>query len=868
MKDELCLTPDQIKKKTQGITLVILFFSILIGLILGILTWDMNYWPTDTEGFYMPAAAELSNLQYISQIHQSVDTQRRRWLHGKEATIFLASMAQRFLHDTTTLRPFLLVCIVSVSLSGFLIYYIANNYWGIRIGVLCYFLFVTSFWPYLYILFTKHQPVGLLFFLLSVLYLQVGPRARSPFLLYYLSGSSLAFSLFASTISGLYAPYWLTAFFYTQWQGYQMKGTNRKFLPDLFKHGLTTLLGFLCILIFFTYPDIIKNINGMVEYLKLSQSYNHFYYHQSVLKQWIPDGNIVKLRGGWIWILKYYSLSLPVVFPLYMLCLSYLLIRCFQERTMTFRILTCFLIILSFSSPVLTEIKGIAEYGSNYFSFFPGALMLIAYAGYDFFTSISFREASCVQKRFIIRFLFFILGLHLLSNFYVFFGDVYPARMATTFLSRKIKQLNAEHIYTYAGHPLKHYMVDCLNPDLLEKVKLWSIDNIAQVKEGYILVPPMTGSSIYVAAWGVYKDFDQDLYLNALRRKKNLADYAIASFKTLASSRIWGQEEEILSYRDLILGNSSLNDKDKGTVWLLDAKKISQDIDSLQLEDDLLLPTRGIRNIGTPQTLYTYTGQKKFFETQEILENWPAHLYKQGNPQDSLVAYVYKVDPVDPAWIPVNQDYASMPLPAVQITSDPKGVDSHFHFSVPLKIEPGLYNIVIYRTGKTDDANFYRIDLNDEVHRQFDLRSLSKNMPQDNLIPTFKFMPTIEELTAKLPYEFARLDMASVDFQKEQTPQSFEPNPTTVMNFYWILNVLEQRCFNPEQEIRTIILENWKQVKSLGNSISLERMVNEITEIARNRMLFSDERVDLQLIVKYWLLQKKITRNKYVDLHP
>ena len=42
----------------------------------------------------------------------------------------------------------------------------------------------------------------------------------------------------------------------------------------------------------------------------------------------------------------------------------------------------------------------------------------------------------------------------------------------------------------------------------------------------------------------------------------------------------------------------------------------------------------------------------------------------------------------------------------------PEGPFTKFEFAKPLVLLPGPYRIVIYRTGKPDDKNFYRIYVN------------------------------------------------------------------------------------------------------------------------------------------------------------
>src|SRR6266850_1644499 len=97
---------------------IVIVCSILIGIVTAVITWDINFWPTDTEDYYIPAAKQLSRVSFISQINVTLDTETVKWLHGKEMFILCAAVMQKILGDDQTLRPFLLVCIIAVALSS------------------------------------------------------------------------------------------------------------------------------------------------------------------------------------------------------------------------------------------------------------------------------------------------------------------------------------------------------------------------------------------------------------------------------------------------------------------------------------------------------------------------------------------------------------------------------------------------------------------------------------------------------------------------------------------------------------------------------------------------------------------------------
>jgi hypothetical protein len=278
-------------------------------------------------------------------------------------------------------------------------------------------------------------------------------------------------------------------------------------------------------------------------------------------------------------------------------------------------------------------------------------------------------------------------------------------------MSRKIEQLKIPKIYTYQMHPSRNNFVLYINPALYRKMRFSPIQFIIQPQKGCILVPPLTGNSLYIAATSTYTDFEDDVFLNELLHKKKLPDYAIASFKTLASSRIWLHEEEILSYRRLILNHKLPDDDVLTRVWLLDGQKIYDNfLLNIPNKDYLELYQENLRNIGTEIRLYRYEGHGIQMKNPKTLHQLVIPLYKKGDPKDSLIAYVYRIDDKQVVFVPYGAHFASKALPAEAISSDKEGLVV-FDFDPPLELNQEFYYFTIYRTGKPDDKNFYRIHL-------------------------------------------------------------------------------------------------------------------------------------------------------------
>ena len=74
----------------------------------------------------------------------------------------------------------------------------------------------------------------------------------------------------------------------------------------------------------------------------------------------------------------------------------------------------------------------------------------------------------------------------------------------------------------------------------LERYNIQYINSINQVKEGFIVVPETSSNALNMesAGWAV-EHVDPDPDHVRLIKTKEIEEYAVASFKTLGTSRIW-----------------------------------------------------------------------------------------------------------------------------------------------------------------------------------------------------------------------------------------------------------------------------------------------------------------------------------------
>jgi len=696
--------------KIKNPLIFVILITLLICVSLGIAVWDMNFWPNDTGSYYFEAALSVPHLNHLSEIHQVTDVVRARWLHGKEVYIASSAFMQYALKDYETLRPFLVLGLIAIGLSGILIFLIARSFFSQSIAVVCWGLFSTSFWPYLYVLFNKHQTLGLLLFLISVYSLNFTSIKRWGKVFYAFSGMAIGAALFSSTVTTLYFFLYTAAVAFRVFNNSRAEGSREGCVKDKVVSVSLVLIGFMGMIGYINYPNILHNIYGFVEYVALIRNYNHFFYNQPVLQQWISH-DIEQTRGGWLWVFKYFLMAMPVLFPMFLFCLCFLLKKFIKGKAQSSHSLGIIgVVFLSISSPLLAEFSGIAQYGSNYFPSIVGIIFLIGATLKIISNSKGSGSVPIMKKAATLPVLIIVFMIHVAANMYIFLSDVYPTRMATTLLSEKIKELGITHLYTYQIHPYNKYIYGQLNPRLKANLSVSMIKSMAQPDDGVILIPPVTIDSIYHAAKGDTTNFDHDIFLNEILVNGDLNDYAIASFKTLVSSRIWPNEQETLTYRYLILNQFSQRNVELGKVWLIDAKKLEEAKNEFSLSNEyyFMLNNR-VRNIGTKNLIYMYKGTAGSLPKASMISAVTAKIYKVGNPSDSLKAYVFKKEKIEPEWIPVQRNNASKAIGAVEIESSLRGATVRFEFEDPLKHGGGEYFIVIYRTGSPDDNNFYRI---------------------------------------------------------------------------------------------------------------------------------------------------------------
>lgn len=166
-----------------------------------------------------------------------------------------------------------------------------------------------------------------------------------------------------------------------------------------------------------------------------------------------------------------------------------------------------------------------------------------------------------------------LIGAH---QIWLFFTDVYPARMTIPNLIDALYKYNIKEFYTYETS-YNDPLANAINLETPGKYKIHYINSLTEVKEGWIVIPPTNSKSpsMECAPEGIKGDFTKDPILNELLATRKIERLVTAKFKTFGSSKIWPQEADVATYMDLILKEIGENQRFRGYAWLINAEVIS-----------------------------------------------------------------------------------------------------------------------------------------------------------------------------------------------------------------------------------------------------------------------------------------------------
>jgi hypothetical protein len=340
------------------------------------------------------------------------------------------------------------------------------------------------------------------------------------------------------------------------------------FQASLFYFNLSlVLVGAGLGLFLFLYPNILKNIAGYYHYFTNHRWATHHSIHEAYYMQKI--GHVISNgEGGWRWDIRFFWIMVPFIACLYVgsatLAYGYLV----YESDYYGMCALSLMMLLSASGLIWGKISSGPQISPAYFPVLLGLLLSIGYA------------CSLLQGKLDNTLMYSVIGgivvLSIGWNLKEIATDILPSKMDIVLLDSELSKRNITNFYTYKT-PYNEPFVYMLEYHYSGKYKVEYIESIDDVFEGYIVVPPTGENSVHfesnalIVAEG---NFSKDPSLTELIESKMIADLAVASFKTFGSSKYWIFLSDDMSYRDLLFGEITEDDRFLGLGWLLTAERI------------------------------------------------------------------------------------------------------------------------------------------------------------------------------------------------------------------------------------------------------------------------------------------------------
>lgn len=325
--------------------------------------------------------------------------------------------------------------------------------------------------------------------------------------------------------------------------------------------------------LFFTYPEVIWNVKGYLGYWNIAPIYHHFSLYT---EQFAKAGRRITSHtpGGWRWFVRFFRRTLPFHSLLYVWAIGAALSSLFLSGLQPREVFSALSLIgLSLSPIVFGHLSGSPQVSRTYFPALLGLLLGIGCG--------AFRADQAFPPT--VRIIWWSVAACLTVasvgwSAWVVLDDLWPGRMAATWLRDTLQMKGIRAFYTYET-PGHNSLIRVWPARVRQQFDIRALTALKEVEEGYIVVPDSsaksfgTGDARELIEHG---DFSSDAELTHLLESREIERYAIASFKTLGSSRMWVHEHDVLSYRDLMLREVNERDRWRARAWILDAKKLAQ----------------------------------------------------------------------------------------------------------------------------------------------------------------------------------------------------------------------------------------------------------------------------------------------------
>lgn len=332
---------------------------------------------------------------------------------------------------------------------------------------------------------------------------------------------------------------------------------------------LNIFFGIAAVFLLFSLPDIPKNIKGYFYYYYFANKKGHFRiyreYFQALKK---PIKSTARGDGNGIrWIFKYFWRITPIHSILFFTAVLFYIIPLFQSYDGKMALPFLFLFFLSISPVLWGELTESPQLGRTYS---PGLIGMLLFIG--------FASAKISDPK-----IFFLLSLSaafgvILHSAWIYFFDVFPARMQCSILLKHLRKLGIKEFSTHETE-FNNALVNPIRDDIIKEFTVRRFQTLADAPSGWVVIPCTSSKAFNMESEmeGVRGgDFRRDLILNRLLETRLIESLAEVKIKTLGTSRIWVHESEVPSYRDLILGEVGEKDLFRGYAWIVHTDKLKE----------------------------------------------------------------------------------------------------------------------------------------------------------------------------------------------------------------------------------------------------------------------------------------------------
>lgn len=555
-------------------------------------------------GKQIQAINNFSKWKYISDLHKFSNGKSRMKDIGVIFILLIHKIFPKFYSFTKVTTAILLANFLSTIIFFFLIAKIFNQ----QTALFCSIIYLFSFWPYMIILHGGFHIVSQLFSLLTILILF---DANSLFS-FFLAGLFMCCTMFSSASSRkfylliysclffkfidplklesfhnyksililflLTILLWKSKFYFPILHNLLIKIFNKtisfNYFSKIFSQFLKTIIliffplivifiltndssSFFYIMAFFllgsfvafliiNYPVSLENIIGYLRYTDMSDvaHFNKIKNYFDKINEKIINGMRAE-KSGILWIVKY--LFLIIRYEIFLL----LLLSFFYFYLNGSLINYILVLVISLTPIIIGEISKGPQIGRSYYPFFIGFVFFIGFIYFNISSS---------------TYLYMIVFLGSVYNFYLLFTFIIPERTAVYKLMKYLKKEKIREIYIY-NSKFYDWVIPPLK-DMLPSLKVRYINTHDECLNKHLLIPGQ--SHKVVNNFGISEDdFDLDkVFINDVNSgtyDKNI----LLKLKNMGTSKFWMHEDEVSSYRYLLLKDISQNDIDKSFLKLI-----------------------------------------------------------------------------------------------------------------------------------------------------------------------------------------------------------------------------------------------------------------------------------------------------------